>query len=282
MKWYKKYLSVYGKPYDEMPAGVMEGIRERLRSLQSDIPLVSVVVIAYNEEKHLPACLWSLSESVCRYPMEFIGVDNDSGDRTGEIYAVSGIPYYTESRRSAGYARQCGLLQARGKYCVCIDSDTIYPPGYVETMVDMLRRRGVVAACSLWSYIPDREHSWFGLKFYELVRDVHLSLLFVKRPELCARGMVFAHDTERAKAIGYRGDIRRGEDGSMALGLKAYGRIGFVRRRKARAVTGSRSIGGDGSLAKSLGVRLIKSLRNAGSYFTKKDRYQDDESNLVR
>ena len=56
MKWYEKYLSVYGKPYAGVPAEVMDGIRNRLRTLQSDEPLVSVVVIAYNEEKHLPAC----------------------------------------------------------------------------------------------------------------------------------------------------------------------------------------------------------------------------------
>ena len=73
MKWYEKYLSVYGKPYADVPAEVMDGIRNRLRTLQSDEPLVSVVVIAYNEEKHLPACLWSLSESVCEYPMERFG-----------------------------------------------------------------------------------------------------------------------------------------------------------------------------------------------------------------
>ena len=46
MKWYEKYLSVYGKPYADVSAEVMDGIRNRLRTLQSDEPLVSVVVIA--------------------------------------------------------------------------------------------------------------------------------------------------------------------------------------------------------------------------------------------
>ena len=109
MKWYEKYLSVYGKPYAGVPAEVMDGIRNRLRTLQSDEPLVSVVVIAYNEEKHLPACLWSLSESVCEYPMEIIGVNNDSADRTADVFEASGIPYHTELQHSCGYARRCGL-----------------------------------------------------------------------------------------------------------------------------------------------------------------------------
>ena len=62
MRWYEKYLSVYEKPYQEVPKSVVNTVRENLARLQSDEPLVTVSVIAYNEEKHLLACLWSLSE----------------------------------------------------------------------------------------------------------------------------------------------------------------------------------------------------------------------------
>lgn len=129
MSWYSKYLSVYNKTFDEIPSRTLQEIREKLQRInQSEQPLVSVVVIAHNEEKHLAACLWSLSDSLCRYPMEIIGVDNSSTDRTADIYKASGIPYYNETRKSCGYARRCGLEQVRGKYYICIDSDTMYPP----------------------------------------------------------------------------------------------------------------------------------------------------------
>lgn len=282
MKWYEKYLSVYGKPYADVPAEVMDGIRNRLRTLQSDEPLVSVVVIAYNEEKHLPACLWSLSESVCEYPMEIIGVNNDSADRTADVFEASGIPYHTELQHSCGYARRCGLQYAQGKYYICIDSDTMYPPGYVQAMADALQRPGIVAVSSLWSYMPDEGHPWLGLKIYEFMRDTHLWMQSFKRPELSVRGLVFAYNADYGRKVGYRVDIIRGEDGSMALGLKQYGRIGFVRSRKARAVTGYGTVGADGSFLNSSRVRIVKYLKGMGSYFTKKDRYRDDESNLVR
>ncbi|BDW78249.1 hypothetical protein BFINE_40440 [Bacteroides finegoldii DSM 17565] len=58
--------------------------------------------------------------------------------------------------------RFCPPLRAEprtGKYHINIDSDTMYPPKYVETMVDALERPGVVGVSSLWSYIPDEEHS---------------------------------------------------------------------------------------------------------------------------
>ena len=96
MAWYSKYMSIYGRPFSEVPQDVIDATRERLAALQSDEPLASIVVIGYNEETHLQACLWALSEIQCKYPVEIIGVDNDSKDRTAEIYEKSGIPYYTE------------------------------------------------------------------------------------------------------------------------------------------------------------------------------------------
>ena len=73
--WYDKYLSVYGKPFSEVPQEVIDGTRERLAALQSDNPIASIVVIGYNEETHLQACLWAISEIKCKYPVEIIGVD---------------------------------------------------------------------------------------------------------------------------------------------------------------------------------------------------------------
>lgn len=282
MAWYKKYLSVYEKPFSNAPKETIEQVRNNISRLQSDQPLVSVVVIAYNEERHLLANLWSLSDMRCKYPVEIIGVDNDSADRTAEIFQATGVPYYTELQHSCGYARRCGLEHIRGKYYICIDSDTLYPPRYVETLVNKLEQKGVVGVSSLWSYIPDKQHSWLGLKLYELLRDTHLFLQSFKRPELSVRGLVFAYNAEYGKKVGYRVDIIRGEDGSMALGLKKYGKICSIRSRKARAITGYGTVGADGSLLNSFKVRAVKSLKSVSNLFTRKEVYQDDESNLIK
>ena len=68
MAWYDKYLSIYGKSFDKMPDDVLDDIKTHLAQKQSENPLVSIVVIAYNEERRLAACLWSLSEQQCKYP----------------------------------------------------------------------------------------------------------------------------------------------------------------------------------------------------------------------
>ncbi len=282
MKWYSKYLQVYEKPFSEAPQAVIDEVREKLKRLQSDKPLVTVSIIGYNEEKHLLACLWSLSDMQCKYPVEIIGVDNESKDRTAEVYQASGIPYYTEYQHSCGFARLCGLNHARGKYHINIDADTMYPPRYVETMVDALEKPGIVCVSSLWGYMPDESHSALGLWFYELTRDMYLWMQSHKRPELSIRGLVFAYRIDYAREVGIRTDIIRGEDGSLALGLKKYGKIGFVRKRRARAVTGYGTVGADGSLFNSFKVRFLMSMKSIGRIFTKKEVYQDEDSNLVK
>lgn len=282
MKWYADYLQVYEKPFAEAPQSVVDEVRRNLAKLQSDQPQVTVSLIGYNEEKHLLACLWSLSEMQCKYPVEIIGVDNESKDRTAEIFEVTGVPYFTETKHSCGFARLCGLNHARGKYHINIDSDTMYPPKYVETMVDALKRPGIVAVSSLWSYIPDKNHPWLGVKLYEAARDFYLWLQSFKRPELSVRGLVFAYRTEYARQTGIRTDIIRGEDGYLALQLKQFGKIAFVRKRKARAMTGYGTVSADGSFFNSFKVRVINRLKDVGGLFTRKEEYKDEDHNLIK
>ena len=282
MKWAKKYISIYNQPLDNVHEGIIQEIKQKLAKVQSDEPVVTVSVIAYNEERHLLPCLWALSEMRCEYPVEIIGVNNDSSDRTGEIFRLVGLPHYLEKRHSCGYARQCGLDHARGRYHINIDADTMYPPLYVQILVDHLRIPGHVACCSSWSYIPDERHSRLDLFFYELSRDIYLYFLSFKRPELSVRGLVFAYHTEPARRIGIRVDIKRGEDGTLAMHLREVGKIVFIHDRKARAVTGYGTVGQDGSLLNSLKVRVYKALRNIHQLFTKQEKYQDEESNLIK
>lgn len=216
MKWFHKYLIVYEKSYNNINKEVIQTIKSNLKKLQSDIPVATVSVIAYNEEKHLLACLWSLSEMECKYPIEIIGINNDSTDKTQEIFEDLEMPFHVEYKHSCGYARLCGLTHAKGKYHINIDADTIYPPRYVEIMIDYLSKPGIIAACSSWSYIPDKTHSKVSLFFYELARDIYLYFQSFKRPKLSVRGLVFAYHTKKAKKVGIRVDIKRGEDGSLA------------------------------------------------------------------
>jgi glycosyltransferase involved in cell wall biosynthesis len=280
-KWYDKYLSIYGKSFDDIPDSLFDQIKTQLAEKQSDDPLVSVVVIAYNEEKRLAACLWSLSEIQTKYPIEIIGVNNNSKDRTEEVYQRLGVPYYNEDKQSPGYARQCGLDHSKGKYYFCIDADTFYPSHYVDLMMTKLLRPDVSCVSSFWSFFPDDNHSAAGLFMFELIRDVFLYVQHFKRPELCVRGMVFAFNSDYARQVKIRTDIRRGEDGSLALSLKPFGKIAFLYHRQARPVTGYGTIGSQ-SLWQSFVQHVKIQSKGISRIFFKKDHYEDSEENLMK
>ena len=281
MAWYDKYLSIYGKTADEIPDNICEEIKENLSTRQSNQPLISVVVIAYNEERRLAACLWSLSELQTQYPIEILGVNNNSKDRTEEVYQRLGLPYYNELQQSPGFARQCGLNHAKGKYHFYIDADTFYPPLYVDLMMTKLLKPDVACVSSFWSFYPDEKHSAFGLTMFELIRDSFLFIQHFKRPELCVRGMVFAFNADYARQVKIRTDIRRGEDGSLALSLKQYGKIAFLYNRKARPITGYGTLNEE-SLWQSLLYRAKVQLKGITRIFYTKDHYEDSEDNLVK
>ena len=281
MAWYDKYMTVYGKPFSEVQQSLVEETRNRLSAMQSNQPLASLVVIAFNEETHLMACLWALSEVECRYPVEIIGVDNDSQDRTAKIFEKVGIPYYTEYRHSCGYARQRGLQHSRGRFYFDVDSDTLYPPMYFQLMLEQLMKPGVSCVSASWSYYPDDKHSKLGLRLFELTRDLFLWIQHFKRPELSVRGLVFAYNADYGRKEPYRVDLIRGEDGSMAFNLKKYGRITFLWDRRARAITGY-GTNDERTLWHTLwkGIRLQS--RNLLRIFYQAEKYVDSEDNLIK
>ena len=252
-KWYEKYLSIYGKSYKDIPDELLDRIKQQLALMQSTDPLVSVVVIAYNEEKRLTACLWSLSELQTKCPIEILGVNNNSSDRTEEVYERLGL------RRN----KQTAIGDAKKT----VDSRLVLPD--------------VSCVSSFWSFFPDETHSALGLHLFEMVRDAFLYVQHFKRPELCVRGMVFAFNAEYAKKVKIRTDIRRGEDGSLALSLKPFGKIAFLYNRNARPVTGYGTIG-----SQSLWQSFVQHVRIQGRgitrIFFKKDHYEDSDENLVK
>jgi len=274
-------MTIYGKPFSEVPQEIVNEIRTKLALHQSQEPLVSIVVCAYNEGTRLAANLWSLSELKCDYPMEIFGVNNNSSDSTEEIFKQLGLPYYNETRQSPGYARQCGLQHAKGKYHFYIDADTFYPVNYVNKLMEKLTQQDVACVSTFWSFYPDKTHSLFSLYIYEFIRDFFLWIQHFNRPELCVRGMVMAFKADYAKKVKIRTDIRRGEDGSLALELKRFGKISFVYNRKIRPITGYGTIG-QVSLWNTFWNHTKIQLKGIFRIFYKVDHYEDQEENLVK
>lgn len=94
------------------------------RTEHHDLPLVSVVIPAYNCEHHLERAVKSALDQT--YPnLECIVIDDGSTDRTPEVIRSFGnrIRAIHQSNAGAAAARNTGIAVARGRYIAFLDAD---------------------------------------------------------------------------------------------------------------------------------------------------------------
>jgi len=99
-----------------------------------ELPFLSIILPAHNEENRLPETLQIIHEFVKRqnYSSEIIVVENGSLDRTLEIaqYYANEIPNLNvihETERGKGLAVKKGMLAAKGEYRFFCDVDLSMP-----------------------------------------------------------------------------------------------------------------------------------------------------------
>ena len=93
---------------------------------------ISLVIPAYNEQRHLKACLEAIKIQT-QMPLEVIVVDNNSTDTTAKIARqYDFVTVVSELKQGIVYARDTGFNSARGEVIGRIDADTILPSDWVE------------------------------------------------------------------------------------------------------------------------------------------------------
>lgn len=99
--------------------------------------LLSFVVPAFNEERYLPECLWSIvRETAGRTDVEIIVVNNASSDRTRAVaQEFPGVRVVDEPRKGLPHARQAGFLASSGRLIANVDADSRLPEGWVDQVV---------------------------------------------------------------------------------------------------------------------------------------------------
>ena len=101
---------------------------------ESDRPLISVIVPAYNEELWLEQCIRALQSQETSVLYEIIVVDNNSTDSTAEVAERLGVRVVHESRRGLSFARQAGQDAARGEIVAHTDADSAAPSDWIESI----------------------------------------------------------------------------------------------------------------------------------------------------
>ena len=95
-------------------------------------PVISIIVPAYNEEKHISLCLRSILRQKTTTPYEVIVVDNNSTDTTARIARMLGVRVVVEKRQGRAFARQTGADNAHGSILAFTEADCIVKPTWIS------------------------------------------------------------------------------------------------------------------------------------------------------
>ncbi|WP_026994394.1 glycosyltransferase family 2 protein [Flectobacillus major] len=264
------WISQYDYPYqrvDDIPEHVYAQINQKLAKLtQSDNPEVSIVIAAWNEEVNMLPTIGSLADTVTKIPFEILVVNNNSTDRTQEVLDKLLIRSCNQPIQGCGPARQMGLEQAKGKYILSADADCIYPPLWIDKMIEALRPNDVACVYGRYSFIANETTPRWKLAIYEKMKDIIAELRQLKRPYLNTLGMTMGYKTADALKVGYVMRHVRGEDGRLTFDLMQFGKVVQVKSSKIRVWTGTRTLDKDGSFFDMVKNRIVKEFKRLFSY----------------
>ncbi len=190
--------------------------------------LISIVIPAYNEEKYIDKTLQSVNklEKKKGWQVELLVVNGGSTDKTAEIARNYGARVINEPHRGIGFARQQGLLQAKGEIVAYTDADTIVPKDWLLKHVEALSQPGVVFSYGTFRVYDGR------FPYYQHINYIQPHILWwfhhlFGLPIAAGQNLAFW----RKKALlvgGFDANIKVMEDVDLAVRMKKIGRLAFL------------------------------------------------------
>lgn len=131
----------------------------------SKIPLISVIVTTYNNEKYIKACLNSLLAQTFQ-DFEIVVIDDGSTDQTSKILdqylANSRLKIHHQPNTGVSAARNQGLKLSRGNFVCFVDSDDYVAKNYLEKLVTPLLQDSTIdiTVCGYQEIYQDHQASY--------------------------------------------------------------------------------------------------------------------------
>jgi len=186
--------------------------------VKEDVPQLSVVIPAYNEEKYLPRTLDALMPVLAGLgvPAEGVVADDASDDRTAELAAGAGCRGVACNHRQISRTRNAGAAEARGGHLLFLDADTVATIEVVGAAWRALDEGAVGGGCHMDT---DGEFP---------VRSLRVALGFWNRLSRVARwaagGFFFCRADAFREVGGFPDDLFAGEEITLSRRLGRWGR----------------------------------------------------------
>lgn len=147
--------------------------------------LVTVVVTAYNIEKHIVKCLDSvLGQSYQNYHV--IVVDDGSVDQTGALakeYCAhhDDFDYHYQENAGVSVARNYGISHAKGEFIAFVDGDDYLDADYLEKLLEGITSEKIDIICSCChAFLDDSYDDYFFDKSYVMSTQKEKERLYLQ------------------------------------------------------------------------------------------------------
>lgn len=188
---------------------------------------ISIVVPAYNEEKYISKTLETLkSLQKNDWEVEVIVVDASSSDDTAKIAKNFGARVINVPHRGIGFARQQGLLSAKGEIVFITDADTQVPSGWLTEHVSSLAREKVVLTYGGYRvYDGSRWYIFMFNRVYPFI--IGILYKFFYWPVSSGQNMAFWRD-KALQVGGFDQKLLLMEDTDLSIRMKKIGKVVFL------------------------------------------------------
>ena len=185
--------------------------------MEKNLPKVSVVIPAFNEEKYIGLCLESVQD--LNYPsdlLEIIVIDNGSTDRTVEIASSFGVQVYIWPQVRVGAVRNYGVSKSTGNVIAFLDGDCIPPKDWLVNALRFMDENSVDVVGG--TYLLRSNPSWVESAW------VISSQLEDKKSTILVGGSIVIKRITFLDVGGFDESLNAGEDSALgeALTKKGY------------------------------------------------------------
>lgn len=131
-------------------------------------PILSIVIVAYKDEKILSSCLNSIKKyNDIGVLLEVVVVDNTPGGRVADLLGpiFSDVLFLKNSRNGFGIANNIGARKSKGEYLLFLNPDTIF----IEPVLNFAVKK----------FESDKTLALFGVKLLDLSLKNNISFYII-------------------------------------------------------------------------------------------------------
>lgn len=190
---------------------------------------ISVIIPAFNEEEYIKYSLESINENAPNNLLEIIVVNNASTDNTEKVVRkFKKARIVKENRKGLPFARQKGLIAAKGDILAYIDADSIIPKNWFKILNREFRQnKNLVAISGPYIYYDLPKWKKKVAKIYNKYFLLSVSKL---SKHMILGGNFAAKKDALFKMGGFDTKIKfYGEDVNIGRRLKKIGKVKFIK-----------------------------------------------------